>query len=103
MEQHLSWESILAIFGAIAIIGSGINMIASAVSPFKKMDERVTACENKVQQHEGFICNDKEAIEKLAEVCDDNRKMQLIMLNHTIDGNGIEKMKELRNQIQQKL
>ena len=50
-----------------------------------------------------FLGNDKQAIADIKEMAKENMRVNLALLNHFIDGNGVEKMKELREEIQDRI
>lgn len=102
-EISITVSDILAVFGGISVIGGGAKIIIQALSPFKKMQERVTACETKLKEHDGFLTNDKRAIDDNHNLARENLRVNLALLNHFIDGNGVDKMKELREEIQDKM
>jgi hypothetical protein len=54
-------------------------------------------------EHSEFLSGDKDAIQEIQELTKDSLKIQLSILNHMIDGNGVDAMKTLRNELQNKL
>lgn len=87
---------LLEVFGVIAIIATGIKGLLYLVDP-------VSSTRKKVEEHDKFLADDKAAIENLTELTKDILKIQLSMLNHAIDGNGVDNMKMLREELQDKL
>ena len=90
------WRVLLEIFGVIAIVVTGIKGINYLLNPFSSVRKAV-------DKHEEFLLQDKKAIDDLTDLTKDILKIQLSMLNHAIDGNGIENMKKLREELQDKL
>lgn len=98
---------LLALCGAIVCIGGAINLIRGWLKPRKETDARIFEMleRNKItiEKHNEEIDDIKCDI---AELKRDNNlmlKMLLEMMNHEIDGNGIERMKKLRTEIQDEL
>lgn len=94
---------ILETLGVIAVIAAGAKAISYFLSPFRTLKEKVDEHEAKLEQAESYLSKDKEAIEELRELVKDSIKLNLALVNHEIDGNDIEYMKELRKEIQAKL
>ena len=91
---------ICAAAGAIMALAGLINMI---LSPSRKQKERLETLELRVEEAHKFLENDKAAIDALTEKINDLLKIELAHLDHQIDGNGIEKMKEIRKELQEKM
>ena len=88
------WQTVLSIFGGIAIIGSASAALYRWIRPAIKIKLKVMELERK-----------HDADYKLLQELDQTMKMQtrllLAMINHQIDGNEIEKMKTLRDELQE--
>ena len=94
-EIQVTVSTILALFGALAVVAGGVKVIMQMCSPFKRIAQRITECEKRLDNHDIFLGNDKQAIADM--------RVNLALLNHFIDGNGVEKMKELREEIQDRM
>lgn len=97
---NVTIDTILAFFGALAIIAGGVKIILQMFSPFKKQNDRITACEQRLDKHDELLHNDKNALTELKRLSKENMKVNLALLNHFIEGNGVDKMKILRDEIQ---
>ncbi len=102
-EIQVTISTILALFGALAVIAGGVKVIMQMCSPFKRLVERISECEKRLDTHDIFLSNDKQAIADMKEMAKENMRVNLALLNHFIDGNGVEKMKELREEIQDRM
>lgn len=69
----------------------------------KEVEESNETLKEIVSQHTNFIDHDEN---RLKEVEESNRmvlKSLLVIINHDITGNGVEKLKEVRNELQEYL
>ena len=88
----MSTEQILSIAGGITIIVGAFTSIARIIKPVIKLTKKVDDMEK----------TDAEIIKRLQSVEDAQRqqtKCLTAMLNHMITGNGIEHMKEIRDEL----
>ena len=103
MDAYLSIDNILKVLGMFTIFAAGIKAIIYLLSPVTGTKKKLDEHEKKLKDHEEYLKNDKDNIDKLTDLMKDIMRLQLSLLNHAIDGNGIEKMKELRDDIQKKI
>lgn len=85
-------EEILAIGGAIVLIGNVAKVIYNVIKPSIDMKKRVDTLEQHDKQ-------DLDRIQNLEELNKAQCKMLLAMIDHMIDGNHVDKMKETREHI----
>lgn len=83
---------ILALFGAITIIGNGISVISNWLKPMKKIEERVTANEQDIEKI-------KEDDEKINHILSAQSRLLIEMTTHMITGNDIEELKRKRDEL----
>ncbi|NCE98410.1 hypothetical protein D1151_04715 [Emergencia sp. 1XD21-10] len=102
-DIQITISTILALFGALAVVAGGVKVIMQLCSPFRRLIERITECEKRLDAHDTFLGNDKQEITDIKELTRENMRVNLALLNHFIDGNGVEKMKELREEIQDRI
>lgn len=100
---QITWMTLLAFFGALSVIAGGVKVIIQMFSPFKSLRDRVAKVESRVDKHDELLHNDKGAIDDLKQMSRDNLRVNITLLNHFIEGNGIDKMKTLRDDLQNKL
>lgn len=84
---EITFNTILQLFGAIAVLGGGIKIIISALSPYRDLKERMKKTESKTQ-----------GVEQALNRIEDAQKIQgralMELLNHMITGNDIEALKD---------
>lgn len=84
---EITYNTILQIFGAIAVIGGGIKIIITALSPYRDLKEKVKKQAEKIKGVES-------ALERIEESQRVQGKALMELLNHIITGNDIDKLKE---------
>ena len=96
--------------GAIAAVAAGVKGIVYLLSPYSSFKGTLNEVLKRLDKHDQFLDNDKHKLEKLEKGIDtvedmihDCLKLNIVMLDHQIDGNGIESMKRLRSEIRDKL
>ena len=100
-DVDITIQTILAFFGGITVIAGGMSAIFKLFNPVKELKEQV--CE-----HEQKLANDFERMNAIDKIlCDVEEydkvicKSLLVLLNHEITGNGIDKLKEQRDVLEQ--
>ena len=98
------------IWGYIAGIAGGIVLLGNAGAAIYKWIAPALKIKKKVEDLEQRSVNDFEAIKKLEKAVEQNERVNrmhlmvmLNMLNHMIDGNGVEAMKKTRADIEELL
>lgn len=96
-------QVILSIFGGITCIGGGISFILKLLSPYKQL-------KLKVEEHENKLQNDYQKFEELNTAMNgiekSNRvicKSLMVLMNHEITGNSIDKLKEQKDALEEYL
>ena len=80
-------ETILQVFGAIAIIGGGWKYIMEWIRPNKELTEKVHGVENK-------LGNDNKRLNKIEKTLNAQSILLIEISNHLITGNDKDKLKE---------
>lgn len=86
-------KSLLWIFGAIAVIGGGIAVIAKVFKPYKKLKERVSALEKRFE-------GDHKELEKVEIGIEKICKCTLAITEHELTGNGDEKLRKAKDEME---
>lgn len=86
-------QTILSIFGGLAIVVTGITSITKMMSPFKDLKVQVEKHENEIKEIEEDM---DRACCMQREIC----KCLLVMMNHEITGNSVDKLKERQEDLQ---
>lgn len=99
-EVSITIQTLLSVFGAIAAIMAGISAIAKMLSPFKEI-------KNRLDQHEESLKAGNRHFEKLDEMLDAQMSIQkeickslIVIMNHDITGNSIDKLKAQQEELQ---
>ena len=85
-------ERIMAIGGFIVLMGNVVAVIYKVIRPSLDMRKRVDELEKNDKQ-------DYSRIQALEKVNQAQCKLLMAMIDHMIDGNHVEKMKETRDHI----
>ena len=99
IDIQVTFQTILAFFGALAVIAGGVKVIVQMFSPFKELRGRVGVCEKRLDEHDTYLKSDKDTIADIKNLSRENLRANIALLNHFIDGNGIDKMKLLREEL----
>lgn len=96
----MTWETILAVAGGIVLLGNAGAMIYKWIRPALKVKETVEELDRRSRK-------DYEAIKELEQtilIIEKTNKIYLRtvlnVMNHMIDGNGVEEMKKTRSEIE---
>ena len=85
----ISFAQIIWVIGGITAIGAFIKWI---VIPFKKLDDHETRIKVLESQHEERKVTDRYTTKALNAI-----------VNHLIDGNGVDKLREVRDEYQNEI
>lgn len=96
----ITWELAAGILGAIVLIGNAGAMIRKWLTPAINLTKTVEEHSKAIAQIKEHETTDLERLNSLEALNKAQVKMMLCMVNHMIDGNGIERMKETRDDIQ---
>ncbi len=88
----MDWTQILAICGGISIVGGAGAWIYKVIRPFFLLNKRVEVLEEKADK-------DYRLLQKMSEGNRTQNRLLLSIINHMIDGNNIERMKETRDEL----
>ena len=89
----MEWQQILAICGGISIVGGAGAWIFKVIRPAFLLEKRVTKLEENAEKDYQLL-KSMEAGNKV------QNRLLLSIINHQIDGNGIERMKQIRDELQ---
>lgn len=85
-------QTILSACGAVSIVGGAGAVIVKVIRPAFKINQRV-------EKLETYKEKDFQRIQALEEMQKQQSKCLAAMLNHQITGNGIEEMKQIRDDL----
>lgn len=99
-DLGITFQTVLAIFGAIAATMAGVSGIAKMLSPFKELKEKVDAHEQRLKlgnrKFEYIETKIEEQGEMQREIC----KSLIVIMNHEVTGNSIDKLKAQQEELQ---
>ena len=87
-------EKLLVLAAAIVLIGNMAKTLGAWLNPIKKLVEDV-------EEHEAKIRNDDKRITQQENDMQMMLKCMLVLMNHDIDGNGVDKLKSTRDELQE--
>lgn len=90
------WERLLVLAAAIVLLGNMLKTFGTWFAPAKNLKKTV-------DEHEKRLKNDDK---RLNQQDADNQMMlkcMFVLINHDIDGNGIDKLKSTREELQEYL
>jgi hypothetical protein len=94
---------ILAFCGGLTIIGGAVAVIRHWMNPAFRLRKRVDTLEQKNREQEE---RNKDIKEMLSEIKQTNKllcKSMMVLLDHSITGNGVENIKQVRSDLVQYL
>ena len=89
----ITWELILGIAGGIVVIVNALKAIGKFISP-------VTDIKKKVEKHDELLDNDHKRLTSIEQTNKMICKSLVALLDHEITGNGIEKLKTTKTEMQ---
>lgn len=85
---EITFTTILAFFGALAVVGGGVKIIVSALNPFKEVKAKVKKHDEKFAELDDSLGR----IEKEQKV---QGKALMVLINHLVTGNDVDKLKKV--------
>ena len=96
--------SICALIVSIgAVIALFLKLRDRAIAPDKRQNERITKIEERLADYDRWLDSDKKRIEMLESALAMQMKCQFALLSHAINGNDIDKLKEVQGEMQEYL
>lgn len=100
-DIEITIQTVLVFFGGITCVVAGVSAITKLFNPFKDLKKRI-------DEHEKKLSNDHLRMNNMentmCEVEESNKiicKSLLVLLNHEITGNGVDKLKAQRDVLEQ--
>ena len=87
-------EKLLVLAAAIVLIGNMAKTVGAWLNPIKKLVEDVEAHETKLKSDDKRITQQENDMQMML-------KCMLVLMNHDIDGNGVDKLKSTRDELQE--
>ena len=99
--------AVITISTAVGVI---INLISKAREPEKKQDERISACETRldkldviIEKFQGYFANDDRRFKEIEEGNRITQTALLALLKHSINGNDTKALKEAEKSLEEYL
>ena len=86
-----------------AAVGWIVKVVNAAKRPSRRTDERLTAVEQILDEHEKYLAHDKARIEAIEHGQRVTQKALLALLSHGIDGNDVDAMIRAKAELQEYL
>ncbi len=90
----IGWEKLLVLAAAIVLLGNMIKTLSGWINPLKSIVD-------KVDDHETKLKNDDRRITQQDNDMQMMLKCMFVLMNHDIDGNGVDKLKATRDELQE--
>lgn len=101
------WAIVLAAASAIVLLSNAAEKIAKAIkvakAPEQRQDEKIEDIETRLRKVEKAILLDEKQLEDARECNHVITKGVLALLDHGINGNNIDQMKEARSDVEKYL
>lgn len=85
-------QACLAVCGGVSIVGGASTVVYRWLNPAIKLSARVKKLED-------YSEKDYERLKAIEDIQKLQNKSLAAMLNHQIDGNGVESMKQIRDEL----
>lgn len=98
-----TWTAIANILEAIVLAGAAVAVIVKWLQPAREAKDTRQDHERRIESLEKHEKENKETLESIITLLKGILLSEVSILNHNIDGNGKEKMKETRDDITEML
>lgn len=92
MEYTIKLSDLMGVCAAISALWGVHKIYVELMKPSREVKK-------KVELHDTYLENDKQSIVEIQESNKIMCKCMLVLINHEITGNGIEKMKSMRDEL----
>lgn len=89
----ITWELVLGVAGGIITIAEAFKIIKNLGSPAKNLKQ-------KVEKHDALLDNNNKRLLSIEQTNRMMCKSMIALLDHEVTGNGIEKLKKLKTEMQ---
>lgn len=99
----ITWQTLLALASALVTLSTAFGVLKKFSKPRKKLELRIKACEDHMQKLDHYLENDYKKLSTAASVHKTVLEVLVLILDHMIDGNNVEKMKKTREMLQSRI
>lgn len=96
----MDWQTIMAIGGGIVLLGNVAAVLWKIISPGIRLRDTVGKNKEAIERLRRHEQNDFESLKDIRQIEKEQCRVMLVMLNHMIDGNGVESMKKTRAELE---
>lgn len=93
-------QTILAWAGAVTIIITAITNLSKLFAPYKKLQEKVNDHEDRLKDGDDKFDEFEKYLNHNSDMTKEICKSLIVIMNHEITGNGIDKLKAQQEQLQ---
>lgn len=95
----MDWTEVTKILSAIVLIGAAAGVIYKWISPAFKAKSTIAEHENRLNKIEEHEKNDLEMLKDMQMSIKQQNRAMLAVVNHMIDGNGIDRLRQSRDEL----
>lgn len=99
----MTWQLLAGILGGIVLIGNAGAVIFKWLKPAFELTKDVSAAKKDIELLKQHEKNDFQKLNEIEKMNKAQCSAMLSMMNHMIDGNHVDKMRETRDEIQDML
>lgn len=97
---EVTLQTILAWAGALTIVITALTNVSKLFAPYKKLQEKVDEHEDRLKKGDQKFDDFEEYLNKNADMTKEICKSLIVIMNHEITGNGIDKLKVQQEHLQ---
>lgn len=97
----ITMQTLLTIFGGISVIVAGTASITKMFSPFKDLKKTVYMHDQRLKEGDKRFANIEEHLEQSSKMQKEMCKSLIVIMNHEVTGNSIDKLKAQQEELQQ--
>ena len=90
----IGWDKFLVLAAAIVLIGNMAKTLGAWLNPIRKLVDDVAEHEEKLKRDDKRITQQDSDMQMML-------KCMFVLMNHDIDGNGVDKLKSTRDELQE--
>lgn len=103
----VTWQNLLTLGNLLVTLGAVIGVIKKFGEPRRKIENRIANIEKNMESRmskvEQYLENDYKKLATAASVHKTVLEVLVLILDHMIDGNNIDKMKKTREMLQSRI
>lgn len=97
--MELTWELVVGICGGVVLLYNAGEKIYRIFKPAADWKKKVDRLQSEVEELRSYTDRDYDGLQHMLEMQKGIITGQITMMNHMIDGNGVEEMKKTREDL----